>query len=126
MSCVHRVIGVPARLLLLLTVALLVEGAPAPASSSASSTPPALAHPTCGGDGASTHRPDGSSPQDPSRASTVVTARFRPATPGRPVALELRRDGRWVVVERSRLDAEGRASFVAPPLSGAQATYRVS
>ena len=68
----------------------------------------------------------GPSPQDPSRASTVVTARFRPATPGRPVALELRRDGRWVVVERSRLDAEGRASFTAPPSSGGPATYRVS
>ncbi len=57
----------------------------------------------------------GPSPQDPSRASTVVTARFRPATPGRPVALELRRDGRWVVVERSRLTPRAaRRSGAAP------------
>jgi beta-glucanase (GH16 family) len=68
----------------------------------------------------------GPSPQDPSQASTVVTARFRPVLPGRRVALEVRRDRSWVVVARSRLDAAGRASFAAPPATGGPATYRVS
>ena len=123
MSCVSWVIGVPARLLplVLLTVALLLEGAP----TSASSAPPARSQPTQRA--VATVLPPiaqmGPSPQDPSRASTVVAARFRPVTPGRPVALEVRRNGGWRVVERSRLDARGRASLTAQV---GTATYRVT
>jgi beta-glucanase (GH16 family) len=126
MSCAPRVIGVPARLLLLtlVTVALLLEGPP----TTASSAPPPRSSPTQRA--VATVLPPiaqmGPSPQDPSRASTVVAARFRPAALGRPVALELRRSGTWRLVERSRLDSAGRASFAALPPAGGPATYRVT
>ena len=124
MSCALRVIGALARLLLLLTVALLLEVAPA----TAGSAPPARS--AVPQRAVATVLPPiaqmGPSPQAPSRASTVVTARFRPAMPGRPVALELRRGGSWVVVDRSRLDPAGRASFATPSSAGGPATYRVS
>ena len=104
------------------------RGGARPASSSASSTPPAAV--SAPQRAVATVLPPiaqmGPSPQDPSRASTVVTARFRPAMPGRPVSLERRRDGSWDVVERSRLDPAGRASFTAPSSSGGPATYRVT
>ena len=125
MSCASRVSSVPARLLTLLLTLLLPAALLVGAPTSAAPPPPAAAAVTQRA--VATVLPPiaqmGPSPQDPSRASTVVAARFRPVVGPRPVVLEVRRAGRWKAVERSRVDASGRVTFTA---AVGPATYRVS
>ena len=66
-------------------------------------------------------------PADPSAAQTVITAKFRPRTVGRPVVLERRVDGAWRTIARARLDDRGRTAFTAATLvAGRPASYRVT
>jgi hypothetical protein len=69
----------------------------------------------------------GAVPADPADARTVVDATFTPRLRGRPVVLERKKDGRWVVVDRSREDADGRVAFTAPRLlHGRPVSYRAT
>jgi hypothetical protein len=110
--------------LLLLVVALLVEGAPTTATAAPVVRPrpaqsvdvavlPPIAQP-------------GFTPAAPELASTMVTARVRPSTRGRRASLEVRLRDRWSVVATARTDAAGRVMFTAATtVDGRPATYRV-
>ena len=128
MAGAPRALGVPCSRLalpvLLLMVALVVEGAPTtataapavrtrPAQSVDVAVLPPIAQP-------------GFTPAAPELASTVVIATVRPKTRGRRASLEVRRQGRWSVVATARTGAGGRVMFTAATTVDVRpAMYRV-